>query len=60
MIDYKQTETMFLFSLFILDDAESVPVTPLFATQPIVNERENVASPSDRGKTLLIFTCEPI
>lgn len=31
------------------DEIESVPTTPLFATQPLVNERDNVSSPSDRG-----------
>lgn len=35
-------------------------MTPLFATQPIPNEQENMASPSERGKTLLIFTYQPI
>jgi len=31
------------------DEVESIPVTPLFATQPIPNEQENMASPSERG-----------
>lgn len=31
------------------DEVESVPVTPLFATQPIANEQENMGSPSERG-----------
>ena len=32
------------------DEVGSIPVTPLFATQPIPNEaRENFGSPSERG-----------
>ena len=46
--------------MFILDEVESVPVTPLFATQPIANEEENMASSSERGKTPLIFTYQPV
>ena len=38
-----------LFNIYFLDEMESVPTTPLFATQPLVNERDNTYSPSDRG-----------
>lgn len=31
------------------DEIESLPVTPLFATQPIPHERDHIPSPSDRG-----------
>ena len=31
-------------------------MTPLFATQPIANEEENMTSPSERGKILLMLT----